>query len=247
MTTKKLAPQILFEDTNYLILDKPAGMVVHDDGRTKEYSLCDWLAEHYPKLSTIGDVIVLSGGANEGKEVKRYGVVHRIDRETSGIVVVAKNEDTYNLLKNQFLNREVEKVYHAFVRGNMQESEGKIDRPIARSKKDFRLWSAQPGGRGEARDALTLYKVLKRSPEASFVEIMPKTGRTHQIRVHFKAINRPLIGDTLYGLQQKTILGFDRVALHARKITFTNPKGKEVEYEAPYPQDFEDALKSFGK
>jgi 23S rRNA pseudouridine1911/1915/1917 synthase len=234
---------IIFEDTNYLILDKEAGVVVHSDGRTKEGSVVEWLTKEYPKLSSVGGVFDVTG--TDG--IPRYGVVHRIDRETSGVLVVAKNQKTFEHLQAQFQNHQVKKIYHAFVYSPINEDSGTIDRPIGRSSNDFRMWSAQRGARGTLREALTFFRVLARSKEATFVEAEPKTGRTHQIRVHFKAISHPVVADKLYGAGYKPILGFTRLALHARSIEFMSIKDKKLSFEAPYPKDFKLAIKMIEK
>jgi 23S rRNA pseudouridine1911/1915/1917 synthase len=235
--------QILYEDNDILAINKPAGLVVHSDGKTIEPSVADWIMEKYPHSKNVGEPINLSNG----EKILRPGIVHRLDRETSGVLLLAKTSAGFTHLKNQFQNRQTEKIYNAFVYGIVKTDEGTIDRPINRSKKDFRLWSAQRGGRGEARDAITHYKVLKRGPRAAatYLEVRPETGRTHQIRVHFKAINHPVVGDNLYAPKKAPILSFARLALHASKISFLNLKGERVDIEAPLPRDFEVALSLF--
>lgn len=224
---------VIHESKDIIAINKPAGLVVHSDGKTKEANLVEYLLDNYPQLKDVGE------------HPDRPGIVHRLDRETSGVMLVAFTNDGFFHLKEQFQNRTVIKRYHAFVYGIMKENEGTIDRPITRSRKDFRLWSAQRGGRGEPREAVTDYKVLKRvngRHQLTFVEASPKTGRTHQIRVHFKAINHPIVADSLYAPKRDAFLGFDRLALHSKEITFIDTDGKEVRVEATYPQDFEVAL-----
>lgn len=233
--------KILYEDDNIAVINKPAGLIVHPDGKREEESVSSWTLEKYPQTKEVGEPIILS----DGRVVLRPGIVHRIDRETSGVLVLAKNQKSFLFLKEQFQNREISKVYEAFVWGRIKEDDGVIDRPIARSRKNFRLWSAQRGGRGELRDALTYFRVLDRKKEFSFVEISPKTGRTHQIRVHFKAINHPLVSDSLYAPKRPEALGFQRLALHAKKLTFKNLEGEDVPVEAPYPSDFEEGIRQF--
>jgi 23S rRNA pseudouridine1911/1915/1917 synthase len=235
--------KILYEDSDILAINKPAGLVVHFDGRTKEPNVADWFAEKYPEAKNIGEPIKLSNG----EEIIRPGIVHRIDRETSGVLLLAKNQKAFEYLKKGFQDRSFQKTYHAFVYGEIKNDEGIIDRPIARSKKDFRLWSAQRGARGEAREAITEYKVLKRNEGFTFVEVNPKTGRTHQIRVHFKAINYPIICDSLYAPKRESALGFERLALHAYSIELALPSGKQVKITAPYPADFENAVKEINR
>lgn len=236
--------EILYEDSDMLVINKPAGLVVHSDGRTKEPSVSEWFVDKYPDSKDVGESIEKTSG----EVIERAGVVHRIDRDTSGILLLAKTKEGHAHLKAQFQNREVEKAYHLFVYGLMKEDRGSINLPIKKSSGDFRKWSAQRGGRGEEREALTYFEVLKRDEthKATFVEAKPKTGRTHQIRVHFLAIHHPVVADGLYAASKLPILGFERLALHARKIGFMNLKGEKVEVEAPYPADFQRALDSIG-
>ncbi len=240
---------ILYEDEYVVVVNKPAGLVVHSDGKTKEPSLADWVLENYPKTKEIGEPLTLASG----EIIYRPGIVHRLDRDTSGTIIVAKDQNSFLDLKRQFQNREVKKTYNAYIYGEMNEEDGIVDRPIARSRKDFRLWSAQRGSRGETREAITEYKVLRRTDVGNinngftYVEIRPKTGRTHQIRVHFKAINHPIICDTLYAPKRPASLGFERLALHSRILEFTGHDNKLIKVEAPLPEDFVRAEKEFAK
>lgn len=261
---------ILYEDENVLVVNKPAGLVVHADGRTDEITLVDWILQNYPEMKDVGEPLIVKNelriknqelGQEQEKGnsvlastpnpiIYRPGIVHRIDRDTSGVLVIAKNQKTFEFLKSQFQEREVEKVYQALVYGVVKGDDGVIDRPITRSRKDFRLWSAQRGGRGVEREAVTEYKVLKRITATkgggengfSLLELRPKTGRTHQIRVHLKAINHPVVCDTLYAPKRECAFGFSRLALHALSIEFTLPTGKKLKVEAPLPDDFKNAV-----
>jgi len=238
-TENRMEPTILYEDKDVLAINKPTGLVVHGDGRTKELTLSDWILKKYPKIKNVGE----TGRDSKGEEIERSGIVHRLDRETSGVMLVAKTQKAFESLKKQFQEHKIKKIYHAFVFGEIKSDKGTIDRPIGRSSKDFRLRSAQRGAKGETRFAVTDYKVLKRGGGYSFVEVSPKTGRTHQIRVHFKAISYPLVADSLYAPKRENSLGFTRVALHSYQISFTDLKGKSQTVEAPYPEDFQEALK----
>ena len=224
-----MIPEILYEDDDVLAVNKPAGLVVHSDGRTKEPTLVDWLVAKYPDIAEVGERV-------------RAGIVHRLDRETSGALVVAKNQKAFEYLKKQFQDRKVEKIYHAFVYGRMKNDEGVIDSPISRSKRGGALWSATRGMKWKEREAITEYKVLRRDGDFSLVELRPLTGRTHQLRVHLKAINYPVVCDKLYATNRECALGFSRLALHARSIDLVLPSGKEIKIEAPYPKDFEQAI-----
>lgn len=233
---------ILYEDQDLLVLNKPAGLMVHGDSRSKEETLVDWVNVSYPMLKDVGEPIKL----NDGSQIQKSGIVHRLDKETSGVILIAKNQETYEYLKQQFKDRLISKVYTAIVWGNIKNETGIIDAPIARSKNDFRQWSAQRGKRGEEREAVTEYKVLKRfkinEESVTVIKVMPKTGRTHQIRVHMKFLNNPVVCDSLYAPNKPCpVLGLSRLALHANSIEFKLPKGEMKIIEAPIPDD----LKSF--
>ncbi len=248
-----MQPTILHEDDNYIVFNKPAGLVVHSDGKTKDYTLADWLIEHRPEMKDVGEPLEVSAGDpstdSQPTKILRPGIVHRLDKETSGAIVVAKNEKAFKDLKEKFQNREVDKKYHAFLYGTLPEDDDTINRPIGRSKNDFRKWSAQRGARGEMREAITNYRVMGKAKvdgnAITFVEAEPKTGRTHQIRVHFKAVHHPVISDALYAPNQPQLLGFKRQALHAYTLSFKGIGGKKVSVTAPYPEDFEKALEIF--
>lgn len=230
---------VLYEDEDVLVLNKPAGLVVHPDGKTKEPTLVDWLIENYPDIQGVGEPLILP----DGTSIDRPGIVHRLDRDTSGVIVIAKNQEAFVFLKTQFHDRTIAKTYFAFVWGEFKEERGIIDRPIGRSVSDFRQWSAGRGARGELRKALTHFAVKKKGKGISYVEVWPKTGRTHQIRVHFKSINHPVVGDKRYAEERESALGFKRVALHAGFLEFNTPNGKRLRIEAPLPKDFQNALK----
>lgn len=230
---------VLYEDDDVVVIDKPAGLVVHSDGKRKEPTLTDWIEKNYPGSKGVGEPLTLSNS----EVIERSGIVHRIDRETSGAMLIAKNQPAFLHLKTQFQNREINKIYHAFVWGEIKDDDGTINRPIGKSRKDFRQWSAQRGARGEMREAITHYKVIAKSGGFSFVEAIPKTGRTHQIRVHFKAINHPIVSDSLYAPKKDKALGFERLALHAYSIEFNSLDGKKNKVIAPHPEDFERAFR----
>lgn len=225
----KTDPLIIYEDDNVLVLHKPAGLVVHADGRTTEPTLDEWVLAKYPTLKDVGGIHTLDNGRN----VSRTGILHRLDRDTSGVILVARNDETFSALQRQFLDRSVEKVYDALVEGVPEPREGVIELPIGRSRSDFRKWAVPPEARGTLRKAVTEYRVLRGVEGGKFahVECRPKTGRTHQIRVHMSAIGHPLVGDKRYGGPQ--LLDFNRLALHARSITITMPSGERRTFESP--------------
>ncbi len=232
---------ILFENDDCVVIDKPAGLIVHPDGKTEEPSLVDWILEKYPETRGVGEDIELT----EGGTIERPGIVHRLDRETSGCLVIAKHHRSYKALKRQFKDHTVHKAYFAIVSGEVKTDQGVIDKPIARSKGDFRRWSAERGRRGEERDAVTKYFTLARAQGFSLVEMHPKTGRTHQLRVHMKSIGYPIICDALYAPQIGCPLGFTRTALHSRSLVFSL-EGQDIVANAPFPEDFKSAFKTLG-
>lgn len=231
-------PEIIYEDEFVAVVNKPTGLLVHPDGTSKEKTLSDWILETYPETKGVGETLTLKNG----EEIERPGVVHRLDRDTSGVMIIAKTQEMFEKLKEQFKEREVQKIYNAFVYGVMKDDEGVIDREIGRSAKDFRKWSAQRGARGTLRNAVTEYTVLQRGEKHTLLEVMPKTGRTHQIRVHLKAINHPVVCDRLYAPKHPCELSFERLALHAKVLRFMHPEKGEVSFEVPLPADFKKAV-----
>jgi len=249
--------KIIYEDEYILALDKPSGLLVHTDGQTKELTLVDWINENYPDLNDVGEEQTLQNG----EKIKRPGIVHRLDRDTSGLIIVAKTKESYKFLKEQFQNRKVQKIYNAVVWGNFSpdKTEGVIEKPIGRSTSDFRKWSAEYGAKGELREAITEYKVITQNyredallGKFAYLEVRPKTGRTHQIRVHLKSISHPVVCDKLYGSKKsnevqemsydkKENLGFDRLALHSLSIKLELPNGTHIVIESPLPKEFENA------
>lgn len=230
--------KILYEDSNILVIDKPSGISVHSDGRTKENTISDWVLKNYPKMKNVGEPM---------GEILRPGIVHRLDRDTSGVMLLAKTQKSFFFLKDQFINREIKKVYNTIVSGFMRDDHGVINKPIGRSPKDFRRYLAGRGVRGEVREAVTEYKVLKRftvgKEKYTYVEVRPKTGRTHQIRVHMKFLNHPVVCDTLYNPEGECPKGISRLALHASSIEFKDLKGKVVKVVSKIPAEFTKVVK----
>jgi 23S rRNA pseudouridine1911/1915/1917 synthase len=232
--------KILHEDDGVLVIDKPSGVMVHNDGRNNNQTVVDWFLARVPTAAGIGE----PGMTQSGKPLERSGIVHRLDRETSGVMVLAKTQEAFAHLKQQFHDRNARKEYRAFVYGAMKDEWGIIDRPIGRSSQDFRLRSAQRGAKGTLRDAVTEWECIGQSHTHAYLKLRPRTGRTHQLRAHLKAIGRPIIMDQLYApenLREGDNLGFDRLALHAHILTITLPNGNEGRFIAPLPQMFEDA------
>lgn len=245
--------KVLYEDSNILAIDKPSGLPVHPDGRSKDPStslragktITDWVLKNYPKMKNVGENEIYEN-KNIKTEIKKPGIVHRLDRDTSGVMLLAKNEKAYQFLKSQFQNREIKKTYVAIVSGNVKNERGIINKPIGRSPKDFRRYLAGRGVRGELRDAVTEYRVLKRFEishnKFTYLEVRPKTGRTHQIRVHMKYLNHPVVCDSLYNPDNPCPKGLKRMALHAKSIEFKNLKGKTIKVESPLPKEFKEVV-----
>jgi 23S rRNA pseudouridine1911/1915/1917 synthase len=220
---------VVHEEADFLVIDKPAGLMVHGDGRSHGPTLVDWLLEHKKVAPEVGEPWT----DPKGNMVPRPGIVHRLDRDTSGLLIVAKTQQMYEWLKEQFKKRTVEKTYEALVHGIVGQEKGVVDRPIGRSGSDFRKKSAQRGALGTLRDARTEYVVLKRFPaeDITHVALYPKTGRTHQLRVHMKAIHHPILGDTLYGGKKTSLqpsLGVSGLALRAVRLCVPLPNRAEV-------------------
>ncbi len=232
--------KVLYEDSNILAIDKPSGISVHGDGRSKDKTVADWVLKNYPKIKNVGEPQFFEDKGVK-IEIKKPGIVHRLDRETSGILLIAKNKKAYEFLKSQFMNREIKKTYNAIVSGWVKNDRGTINKPIGRSPKDFRRHLAGRGARGEMREAITEYKVLKRfeAPQKfTYLEISPKTGRTHQIRVHMKYLNHPVVSDSLYNPDGPYPKGITRLALHAKSIEFKDLKGKSIKVQSSLPKEF---------
>lgn len=205
--------QIIFEDKNIIVLNKPSGLVVHPFPDSDEYTLLDFLKEDYPEIFNIKNEKILQNGI----VLNLGGVVHKLDRETSGIIVIAKNEKSFLELQKSFQERKIQKTYIAKVSGEINEKEFIIDAPLGREKKDYRQVANPSNPRGELREAVTHVKVLEIKDGNSLVELKPITGRTHQLRAHMKYINHPILGDKVYGDKED---GFERLMLHAKKIEF---------------------------
>jgi 23S rRNA pseudouridine1911/1915/1917 synthase len=227
---------VLFEDKDFLVVNKPPGLVVHPAAGHDSHTLVNALLHHCAgELSGIGGVA-------------RPGIVHRLDKETSGCVVVAKNDSAHMALAEQFASRSLKKTYHALVCGSVPNASGDIRAAIARHPTHRKRMAATNDG----REAHTSYKIIERLPHVTLVEAGLHTGRTHQIRVHFQHIGFPIVGDLVYGKRQNARLleetgcEVTRQMLHASRIELKHPRTKKVvKFEAPLPSDFKAALKCF--
>lgn len=218
-SNKTVTPPILFEDADVLVIHKPAGIVVNKAESVKSETIQDWVEKTYRIFIE-----------------NRAGIVHRIDKETSGILLIAKNPETFYELQKQFKERSIKKTYLALVHGKLG-GEGEIRAPVGRLPWNSERFGVVPGG----KESITKYKVYKNYNDYTVVELYPETGRTHQIRVHLKYINHPIVGDYLYAgrkTSRRDRVRVGRVMLHAWKISFTHPKtGKRISLEAPIPDD----------
>ena len=214
-----IALEIIYEDGDVLVVDKPAGMVVHPGAGRKTGTLVHALVGRGSALSDAGGAF-------------RPGIVHRLDKETSGLLLVAKNNAAHRDLQSQFAERSLSKTYAALVKGKLDYEEGRIDEPIGR---DRRIRTKMAVSRAEnAREAHTRYRVVRRFGNATLLEVKLITGRTHQIRVHLAHIGHPVCGDAVYGVKTG---GGSRLALHASKIEFRHPKNdKMMTFESPIPE-----------
>lgn len=219
---------ILHEDADLIVLDKSAGLVVHPGPGHRSGTLVNALLHHCRDLAGIGGVL-------------RPGIVHRLDRGTSGVLVVAKSEAAHHSLAEQFHDHSVERVYLALVRGVPRSDTGRIERAIGRHPRDRKRMSVRVRVGREARSVWTVSRRFERS-QVALLEVRPETGRTHQIRVHLASAGLPIVADPVYGKGRRA-LGFERPALHAQRLGFDHPRsGERMVFEAPPPADFAAAL-----
>lgn len=225
---------VLYEDENLLAIDKPAGLTVLLEGKTIGKTLKDYLLENYPYLKNLGSI-------------SRWGIVHRLDKDTSGVLLVAKNKNSYEFLQRQFQERKVTKKYLTLVDGNIKEKKGKIETLIGRSPRDRRrqkVYLPNEPGASDKRTAITEYKVLKNFENYTLIEVSPKTGRKHQIRTHLAFLHHPIAGDKLYGFKnQITPPGLKRQFLHASYLKIKLPDDIEKEIESNLAEDLKDVIK----
>jgi 23S rRNA pseudouridine1911/1915/1917 synthase len=227
---EKIPLDILYKDDDLLVINKPAGMVVHPSAGHSQGTLVNAILAHSPHLNIGG--------------VERPGIVHRLDSETSGIIVVAKNDAAMRDLQAQFKSRRVKKTYLALVEGTVKPPRGKIDAPIGRDPKHRQKMAVMT--KGERREAVTVYRTIANLGTYSLLEVEPQTGRTHQIRVHLAFLGFPVVADAIHG-KKKNALGLTRQFLHAWKIAFTLPRGgREMSFVAPLPAELWEVLGKLG-
>jgi 23S rRNA pseudouridine1911/1915/1917 synthase len=220
--------EILYEDGDLLVINKPAGMVVHPAAGHWHGTLVNAVLYHAPDLEGIGGV-------------HRPGIVHRLDKDTSGLILVAKNDRAHRDLQAQFKGREVEKSYLALVYGLVSPASGEIDAPVARDPGERKRMAIMPGGRA----AVTRYETLGAYGKHTLLLCRPLTGRTHQIRIHLAHIGHPIVGDSVYGGKRKPPAPCPRQFLHAHRIRFRLPRtGQTVEFSSPLPADLQSVLEA---
>lgn len=228
LTPENIPLDIVYEDDDVIVVNKPQGMVVHPAPGHPDHTLVNALLYHSP-LSTINGTF-------------RPGIVHRIDKDTSGLLMVAKNDLAHQSLAEQLRNKTNKREYLALVYGQIKEDEGTIDAPLGRNPQDRKKQAVVKGG----RHAVTHFKVIKRYDNFTLVKCILETGRTHQIRVHMKYIGHPLVGDPLYG--PRKMIGKNGQFLHAALLGFKHPRtGKEMFFEAPLPENFQKMLDKLDK
>jgi 23S rRNA pseudouridine1911/1915/1917 synthase len=224
---------VLFEDADLIVIDKPAGLVVHPGPGHPSGTLVNALLHHCGDLAGIGGVL-------------RPGIVHRLDRGTSGVLVAAKNDQTHQGLAIQFAEHSIERIYRTFVRGQPRAQSGRIDRPIGRHPRDRKRMSVESRS---GRPSITGWRILRRYRKAGIceLEIRPETGRTHQIRVHLAAAGLPVVGDVVYGRARGREAVLGRPALHAACLGFDHPiRGERLRFEVGLPEDIRELVATFG-
>lgn len=224
-----MTPSIIYEDVDFVAIDKPPHLTVHKTSQDdSQITLADLAIERWPEMGGVGE------------DPLRPGIVHRLDRDTSGVMLLAKNQKSFEYLKSLFHDHKIRKTYLALAHGTPKEASGTIDMPVGRV--GAKTTTHIHGTRDLVeRTAITDYKVTRRFDGYSLIECMPRTGRTHQIRAHLKAIGTPIVGDPLYSPGKET-LGLDRPFLHAWKLELTTPSGTSMRLEADLPEPLQKVL-----
>ncbi|OGM97675.1 MAG: hypothetical protein A2735_03685 [Candidatus Yanofskybacteria bacterium RIFCSPHIGHO2_01_FULL_41_21] len=233
----------VYEDDNLLVINKPAGLIVHPKNASDiQESVVSWLIKEYPNIENVGEPFIASG-----TESPRAGIVHRLDKDTSGLLVVAKNNETFYYLKSLFQTRKIQKHYYALVYGRPKEGHGIIDAPMGRIglKRTIKLDGSKLI---DGKSAITEYEIAKSFDKFTLLDVAPKTGRTHQIRVHLQSIGCPIVGDPIYGPKgwQKPA-GLTRLFLHAYKLEFTTQDGKSLVLECELPLELKTILEDLSR
>ena len=235
--------EILYEDEDIAVINKPSGMVVHPGKGNTTKTLANGIVHHFNHLSNVNGLT-------------RPGIVHRLDKDTSGLILIAKSNSAHNILSKQFKNRQVKKEYYALTWGLWKEKEGQIDNPLQRDRKDPTRFCISLNG----KKSVTKFQMYKEFQHSSLIKFFPKTGRTHQIRVHSSSLGHPIFGDEKYGgglsktkgfineysiAYQRSMRNFDRYGLHAKKLEFFHPRSKLlINFEAELPKEFNKLIKN---
>ena len=230
--------EIVYEDADVIVINKQPGISVHPSVNEKSGTIANALVAHYPLIAEVGEDPV------------RPGIVHRLDKDTSGLLVAAKNQETFEFLKNQWQGGLVTKKYLALVVGRINKERGEIKSELARSKKDSRkrmVVFKKTDTEIKGKLAITEYKVLQRFKDYTYLEVYPKTGRMHQIRVHFASMGNPVAGDKIYGKQKKIPEGLSHQFLHAYYLSFSLSSGKKLALEADISGDLAEILAKLEK
>lgn len=222
---------IIYEDESFVVINKRAGQVVHPTDSHRQGTLVNALIAKYPEIKNVGE------------DTLRPGIVQRLDREVSGLMVVARTQKAFDHLKSQFKNRKVLKEYTALVHGAPPEHHGIINLPISRSKTKSGKMAAQTGNI-EAKKAETEYEIIKKYSHYTLLKITPKTGRTHQIRVHLNAIGCPIVGDTLYKPRKMKLVDLGRIFLHSSRLEFSDYEDNRKKFTLELPQRLQDFLQN---
>lgn len=227
----KVPWQLVKETNDYLIIEKPAGIVVHPAPGISEPTLIEGLLSKYPELKEVGD------------DPMRPGIVHRLDRDVSGLMVVARNQNMFNYLKQLFKEREITKKYLALVIGHLNQPDGVINFPLARSRNKHGKMAARSKSDNDTRDAITKFELINLYQPASLLKIEIETGRTHQIRAHLAALGYPIVGDKLYRPKKLNFKATpERLFLHATELSFVDQNGEEQIFTSPLPKELNDFL-----
>ncbi|OGG61555.1 hypothetical protein A3C87_02825 [Candidatus Kaiserbacteria bacterium RIFCSPHIGHO2_02_FULL_49_34] len=233
--------EIIYEDKNVLVINKPSGLLVHEEKQgSAEETVVSWFIQKYPDAKGVGEPQF----DMQGNLIERSGVVHRLDKGTSGVLILAKNQPAYEHLKAQFHDRLAHKEYHAIVYGYFKAIKGRIEAPIGRSKSDPRKRSAFKTAIGTLRDAVTDWELITQNAHFAHVRLLPKTGRTHQLRAHLTSIVHPIVGDWLYASkeQSESTQEVPRILLHAYALTIALPEGEEKKFSTELPSEFTDFI-----
>lgn len=234
-----MKPTIIYESEELIVINKPSGLLTHSIPRSTEETLVDWLLKKYPEIIGVGDPSADLGQGN------RPGIVHRLDRGTSGLLVVARNNETFKTLKELFKTHKITKKYYALVWGLPKENKGKIEKEIqAYRGKRITVEKYSQRAPNKARHAVTNWEVLKRYTDFTLFSVMPKTGRTHQIRVHLSSIGHPIVCDSIYGKKKTCPANLGRLFLHAYFLAVPISESKLLEFEVELPAQLKKFLNS---